>query len=313
MRLAFLGTPPFAVPSLRACAAAGHEVCAVVTQPPRRGARGRPAPRPVAEAAAELGLGLVVQHPERLRDPAACAALLATGPEALVVAAYGQILPAALLDAVPRGGINVHASLLPRWRGAAPISAAIRAGDPTTGVSIMRMEAELDAGPVYATRATPIGARETAPELSAHLAELGAEVLLEVLDRLERGQQPPPVPQDGTLSTHAPRLTRADGLVDWEQLDAQAVDRHVRALLPWPGSTGSLAGVAMRLLEGEPAASDSPGARPGTVVAAGHRGVEVACRVGTYRVDVLQPPGGRGMDAAAWLRGRRLVPPLPPR
>jgi methionyl-tRNA formyltransferase len=307
----FLGTAAFAVPSLLSCVAGGHEVLAVVTQPDRPGDRGRPAPRPVADAAAEQGLP--VQHPDRLRDPAAVAAVTELWPDALVVAAYGQIVPAALLEAVPRGGINVHASLLPRWRGAAPINAAILAGDRETGVSIMQMDSGLDTGPVFAARSTTIGDRETAPELSTRLAALGATLLMEVLDRLERGEQPPPQPQDSNEATSAPRLTRADGQVDWALLDAGAVDRHVRALQPWPGSTATLAGEALRLLEGD-ALGDAAtaAAAPGTILATGQRSLEVACRAGVYRVDALQPAGRRAMDAAAWLRGRHIRPPVAP-
>lgn len=309
MRVVFLGTAAFAVPSLLSCLGAGHEVLAVVTQPDRPGDRGRPAPRPVADAAGEQGLP--VQRPVRLRDPAAIAALTELRPDALVVAAYGQIVPAELLEAVPLGGVNVHASLLPRWRGAAPINAAILAGDRETGVSIMQMDSGLDTGPVYAMRSTPIGDRETAPELSARLAGLGATLLIEVLDRLDRGEPPLPRPQDDSKATSAPRLRRADGLVDWARLDAAAVDRHVRALQPWPGSTATLAGEAVRLLEGE-ALHDEGATAPGTILASEHRSLEVACRAGVYRIDALQPAGRRAMDAAAWLRGRRLRPPVAP-
>ncbi|HEY6378996.1 MAG TPA: methionyl-tRNA formyltransferase [Candidatus Dormibacteraeota bacterium] len=309
MRVVFLGTAAFAVPALRACATAGHEVAVVVTQPDRPGDRGRPAPRPVAAAAA--GLKLAILRPPRLREPATIDSLLAFRPQALVVAAYGQILPGQLLDGAPLGGINVHASLLPRWRGAAPVSAAILAGDGETGVSIMCMDSGLDTGPVYAARATPIGERETAPQLGERLAHLGAALLVEVLARLERGEQPPPQAQDEAAATLAPRLSRADGLLDWSQLDAPAVDRHVRALQPWPGSTAPLAGEPLRLLSGEPVPESAAAAVPGTLLSAGQHSVEVACRAGVYRVDAVQPAGRRAMDAAAWLRGRRLRPPVP--
>ncbi|HET9050439.1 MAG TPA: methionyl-tRNA formyltransferase, partial [Candidatus Dormibacteraeota bacterium] len=173
MRLAFCGTAEFSVPSLHALVSAGHEVAAVLTQPDRPGDRGRPAPRPVAETAAELGLP--ISRPRRIRDADVVEAVVGLGLDALVVAAYGQILPVALLDGPRLGGINVHASLLPRHRGAAPVAAAILAGDRETGVSIMRMEAGLDTGPVWSTRATPIGPRETTPRLTSRLAAMGAE------------------------------------------------------------------------------------------------------------------------------------------
>lgn len=302
LRVAFLGTAEFSVPSLRALTAAGHDVAVVVTQPDRAGDRGRPAPRPVAAAAETLGLP--VRQPEKVRDPAVVGGLLDLGLDALVVAAYGQILPASLLDGPHLGGINVHASLLPRWRGASPVNAAILAGDERTGVSIMRMDAGLDTGPVYAMRDTPIGAEETAPQLSARLAEMGAELLVEVMAALERGEaRATPQPDEGV--THAPRLTRADARLGWAEHDAAAVDRRVRGLQPWPGTTARLGGQAVRILSGGVEADATAGAEPGTVTAVQGGSVVVATRQGGYRVDTVQPPGRRAMDAAAYLRGRR--------
>ena len=305
LRLGFMGSAEFSVASLRACVAAGHDVAAVVTQPGRAGDRGRAAPRPVADAAA--GLGLPLLQPERVREPAVERHLAGLHLDALVVAAYGQILPAGLLDLPRLGAINVHASLLPRWRGASPVHAAIMAGDERTGVSIMRMDPGLDTGPVYAMRDTPIGERETTPELSARLAGLGAGLLVEVLAALERGEAEP-VAQPEVGVTHAARLTRADGVVDWARRDAVEVDRRVRGLLPWPGTTARLAGQEVRLLaggvDGETAGAPG-GAEPGTVVAVRGGSAVVATRAGGYRVDTVQPPGRRAMDAAAYLRGRR--------
>jgi methionyl-tRNA formyltransferase len=301
LRIAFLGTAEFSVPSLRACLEAGCDVAAVVTQPDRPGDRGRPAPRPVADLARERGLPLL--QPPRIRDPEAAAALLARGVDALVVAAYGQILPVSLLDGPCLGGVNVHASLLPRWRGAAPLAAAILAGDAQTGVSIMRMEAGLDTGPVYARRATPIGAAETAPELGRRLAAMGAELLVEVLGALERGEAVA-TPQDAAAATVAPRLRREDGRVDWTAASAVEVDRRVRALDPWPGVTAPLGGAEVRLLAGEPLDRE-PGAEPGSVLRTAGEVAEVATRRGVYAVRRVQPPGRRPMDAAAYLRGRR--------
>jgi methionyl-tRNA formyltransferase len=301
LRVAFLGTAEFSVPSLRACLEAGCAVAAVVTQPDRPGDRGRPAPRPVADLARERGLRLL--QPPRIRDPEATATLLDLGLDALVVAAYGQILPVSLLDGPRLGGVNVHASLLPRWRGAAPVAAAILAGDAETGVSIMRMEAGLDTGPVYARRATPIGPVETAPELGRRLAAMGAELLVEVLGALERGEAVA-TPQDGAAATVAPRLRREDGHVDWAAASAVEVDRRVRALDPWPGVTAPLGGVEVRLLAGEPLAREA-GAEPGAVLGTAGELAEVATRQGVYAVRRVQPPGRRPMDAAAYLRGRR--------
>jgi methionyl-tRNA formyltransferase len=308
--VAFLGTAAFAVPSLLAVADAGHDVLAVVTQPSRPGSRGRPAPRPVADAASELGLP--VWQPEKVRSAEEVARLAALDLDALVVAAYGQILPAALLD-VPRfGGVNVHASVLPRWRGASPVAAALLAGDEETGVSIMRMEAGLDTGPVYAVRTLPIGPGVTTPGLSADLARIGANLLVEVLAGLPDGSAVAE-PQDESLATYAPRLTRADGVLDWSALSAVEVDRRVRALQPWPGTVASLAGAEVRVVAGAPGAAVVPGgAVPGTLLSAGAHAVDVATASGVYSVHEVQPPGRRAMDAAAYLRGRRLSLPAVP-
>jgi methionyl-tRNA formyltransferase len=321
VRIVFAGTADFAVPSLRACNAR-HEVLAAITQPARPGSRGRPAPRPVADAATQLGIPLL--QPERIRSAPVVEEILGLGADVLVVAAYGQILPRALLDGHRLGGVNVHASLLPRWRGAAPIAWAMLAGDPSTGVCIMRMEAGLDTGPVYATRVVPIDAEATASGLTETLAIAGAEELVAVLAALERGTAPAtPQPEDGV--TYAARLTREDGLLDWSARTAEEVDRMVRGLTPWPGVTGNLAGVGVRILAGRSvpdteveipgstgAASGatggtlaSSGATPGSVVRIEGESAIVATAAGLYRVDTLQPPGRRTMSAAAFLRGRK--------
>jgi methionyl-tRNA formyltransferase len=273
----------------------------VVTQPDRLGDRGKPAPRPVADVARELRLP--VWQPPRLRDTVAVDELLGHHVDALVVAAYGQILPAALLD-VPRfGGVNVHASLLPRWRGAAPVAAAILAGDTEAGISIMRMDAGLDTGPVYAQRATPIAADDTTPQLAARLATMGAELLVEVLAALEAGTASAQ-PQDDSQATMAPRLTRTDGIVDWRTHTAVEVDRHVRGLQPWPGVTATLSGVQVRILDGGVDGS-TDGAVAGDIVRVDATSVDVATIDGVYTVRTVQPPGRRAMDAASYMRGRR--------
>jgi len=300
VRIVFAGTAGFAVPSLRACNAR-HQVLAAVTQPARPGSRGRPAPRPVADVATQLGIPLL--QPERIRAAGTVAEILGLGADVLVVAAYGQILPLSLLDGHPHGGVNVHASLLPRWRGAAPVARAILAGDGVTGVCVMRMEAGLDTGPVYARREVPIVAGATTPGLTETLAIAGAEELVGVLAALERGAaMATPQPEDGV--TYAARLTREDGLLDWAARSAAGVDRMVRALDPWPGVTGTLAGVAVRILAGGPAPG-AAGSAPGTVVRTDGESVLVAAASGVYRVDTVQPPGRRPMTAAAFLRGRR--------
>ncbi len=306
MRIVFCGTADFAVPSLRLLASA-HEVIAVVTQPERSGSRGRPAPRPVGEEAARLGL--TVMRPERIRAPETVAEIMARRPDALVVAAYGQIIPAALLDGPRHGGINLHGSLLPRWRGAAPVAAAILAGDAVTGVSIMRMDAGLDTGPVYASREAAIAADETAPALTGRLSSLGAELLLEVVRAVGSGAAVA-VAQDESHATYAPRLRREDGIVDWTTIGAVELDRRVRALQPWPGVVAPLGGQQVKVLAGTsvPAVDDGPA--PGEVFAVVGDAADVATSAGLYRVARVQPPGGRPMAAAAYLRGRRASPSL---
>ncbi len=303
MRIVFCGTATFAVPSLRTLADT-HTVLAVVTQPDRPGSRGRPAPRPVGEAAAELGLPVL--RPERIRTAENVAQVMSLHPEALVVAAYGQIIPAALLDGPPHGGVNVHGSLLPRWRGAAPVAAAILAGDAQTGVSIMRMDSGVDTGPVYATRATEIAANETTPSLTDRLATLGAGLLIQVLVGLESGNVTA-APQDDAHATLAPRLRREDGDIEWSDATAVEVDRRVRALQPWPGVTASLGGQRVRLLEGSPGDAHGMTDSPGRVIGVRGEAADIATASGAYRVARVQPPGGRPMSAAAYLRGRRDV------
>jgi methionyl-tRNA formyltransferase len=301
MRIVFCGTAAFAVPALRALADS-HHVIAVVTQPDRPGSRGRPAPRPVGEAATLLGLPLL--RPQRIRAPDSVAAIMALQPDSLVVAAYGQIIPTALLDGPRLGGVNVHGSLLPRWRGAAPVAAAILAGDIRTGVSIMRMDAGLDTGPVYATVEVAITPRDTTPTLTDRLAAAGAPLLLEVLTALEVGTARATA-QDESAATSAPRLHREDGAVEWAAITAVQMDRRVRALQPWPGVTATLGRERVRVLEGTPVHAMTGVAVPGEVLATTGEDVDVATAADVYRVVRVQPPGGRAMTAAAYLRGRR--------
>lgn len=300
MRVVFAGTAEFAVPSLRVCAEQ-HDVCMVITQPDRPGKRGKPAPRPIAIAAKELELD--VWQPEKIRDAAVVERILAMHADVLVVVAYGQIIPVSLLEGHRYGGVNVHASVLPRWRGAAPIAAAILEGDTTTGVCITKMEAGLDTGPVYAVKETVITPQTTTTMLTDELMITGAELLGNVLAALERGDASP-VPQDAARATLAPRWSRADAAFQWDKVTAVDVDRRVRALWPWPGVTAPLGGQEIAILAGELSEQLSDVAA-GMVVGQAGEGVDVMTTNGTYRVTTVQPPGKRPMSAAAYLRGVR--------
>lgn len=306
MRIVFLGTAAFAVPAL-SHVAERHDVAAVVTQPDKPGSRGRPAPRPVADVARRLGTPVLT--PRRVRESDAIAGIATHRPDVLVVAAYGQILPQELLDLPPRGAVNVHASLLPRWRGASPVAHAILAGDAETGVTIMKMDAGLDTGPMYAQQHIAIPEGATTPSLTAVLAEAGAGLLDDVLAKLESGELTP-VPQRPDGVTLAPRLRREDGDVRWEEHSAVDVDRRVRALQPWPGVSASLSGAPVRILSGavvgrDAGRQDEAAPAPGTIVATPGESVVVATRDGAYRIERVVPPGSREMSAAAFLRGRR--------
>lgn len=287
-----MGSPDFAVPALRALHAAGHEIAAVYCQPPRPAGRGHAVRRcPVHEAA--LALGLAVRTPARLRkDLAEQAAFAALGLDVAVVAAYGLILPQAMLNAPKRGCLNIHASLLPRWRGAGPIQAAILAGDAETGVTIMQMEAGLDTGPMLLREAVAITPETTASELHDVLAGMGARLILRALD-----EHPAAVAQPGEGATYAPKLTRDDAVLDWG-LPADVLDRRVRALNPWPGTMTTLDGQALKVLAAVPVDGAGP---PGTVLDAQ---LTVACGEGALRLTRVQAPGRAGMAAGDFLHGR---------
>ncbi|WP_337876722.1 methionyl-tRNA formyltransferase [Elioraea sp.] len=299
MRLAFMGSPDFAVPALEALHAAGHEIAAVYCQPPKPAHRGRRETKCSVHRAAEA-LALPVRTPARLRGNAAeCAAFAALALDAAVVAAYGLILPAPMLAAPRRGCLNIHASLLPRWRGAAPIQAAILAGDDRTGVTIMRMDEGLDTGPMLLAEAVPIGPETTAAALHDTLAELGARLILRALE-----EDPPEVPQPTEGVTYAPKLTREDGRIDWTR-PAAAIDRQVRALNPWPGTFCRHGDETLKILEAAPLA-ERTGSPPGTVL---DREGRVACGAGTaLRLLRLQRAGRAAQEIGAFLRGYPLVP-----
>jgi methionyl-tRNA formyltransferase len=298
LRLAFLGTPDFAVPTLEALIGAGHEVACVYTQPARPAGRGqKPQPSPVERRAA--GAGIPVRTPATLKAEEDRAAFRALGLDAAVVVAYGLILPRPILDAPRLGCFNVHASLLPRWRGAAPIQRAILEGDRETGVTIMRMEAGLDTGPMLLGEAVPIGPRTTTPELHDRLAALGARLILPALATIADGTAvETPQPAEGV--TYAAKIGPEDGRLAWD--DAVRVDRQVRALLPRPGAWFEHRGERIRVLDAEIVAGSGA---PGTVL---DERATVACGRGAIRLLRLQRPGRSTMDVAELLRGFPLAP-----
>ena len=304
MRLSFMGTPAFALPSLRALVDAGHEICLVVTRPDRPAGRGRRvAPPPVKLAAQELKLPIL--QPERMGEPGVVAALRAARPEALIVVAYGQLLPEAILALPPQGCLNLHASLLPKYRGPAPIPWAIIRGEMVTGVTIMRIEARLDAGGIVLQRAEPIGPRDTAGTLGERLAMLGAELLCQALDQAARGTARL-IPQDEGLVTYAPKLTPEDTHLDWAR-DAHALDCLIRGLHPEPRAVSRFGGRRVKILEALVEAP--PDAPPGAVLAIDRdRGVLVATGRGGLRLTRVQPENRRAMSAAEFARGYRVQP-----
>ena len=294
MRLAYMGSPDFAVPALRALHGSGHAIAAVYCQPARPSGRGQ-AVRPCAVQAAAEGLGLPVRSPARLRHAAEeWEAFRALDLDAVVVAAYGLILPPAMLDASRLGCLNIHASLLPRWRGAAPIHAAILAGDAETGVTIMRMDPGLDTGPMLLREAMPITPATTTATLHDTLAAMGARLILRALD-----ENPPAVPQPVEGITYAAKLSRDNGRIDWTG-DAAALERQVRAYDPWPGSFTTLDGAVLKILTAETAPDAG---EPGTVL---DQALTVACGTGALRLTRVQRAGRAPMAASDFLRGHRV-------
>ena len=293
MRLVFLGTPAFAVPTLEAIAKAGHEIALVVTQPDRPRGRGQaPAAPPVKEAA--MRLGLEVYQPERVRRPEAVERLRGIGAEVMVVVGYGQIIPQNVIDLAPLGIINVHASLLPKYRGAGPIQWAIRNGETRTGVTTMRIDAGLDTGDMLLKAETEIGPDESAIELGRRLAAMGADLLVGTLAGLKTIV---PEKQDPAQATYAPLLKKEDGLIDWTR-PAGAIHNQVRGLQPWPGAYTSFRGRTLHVWKTRVAA---PGARPGVrpwVAAAGEGAIELI---------EVQLEGRKRMSAADFANGQRLT------
>lgn len=294
LKLAFMGSPAFAVPALKALKDAGHEIVVVYTQPPKPAGRGqKEQPCPVHAAASEMGLH--VRHPASLRkNPEELAYFQSLGLDAAVVAAYGLILPQAYLDAPKRGCLNIHGSLLPRWRGAAPIQAAIEAGDAQTGITIMQMAAGLDTGPMLRLEATTIGPKDTSADLHDRLAEIGARLVVQELASPSVASE-----QDDALSCYAPKLSREDARLNF-CLPASVLERRIRAFYPWPGALGLLGEMVLKILEAEVVEGD---AIPGTLLPGG---LTIACGEGALCVKRLQRAGRAAMSAEDFLRGCKL-------
>ncbi len=299
-KIVFMGTPDFSVPGLQKLIQT-QTVVGVVTQPDKPAGRGqqlRPSPvKVVAEAA-----GIPVYQPKSLRSEEAVAPLRAWQPDVIVVAAFGQILRPHVLDLPPHGCVNVHASLLPRWRGASPIQHALMAGDAETGICLMRMDPGLDTGPVYVCQSTTITAEDTAATLHDRLAEMGATLLAERLDDILHGRLVP-TPQDDAQTTYAPMIKKEDGRIQWTQ-PAAVIDRHIRAMTPWPGAFTTWQGQALKILAARPSAHHLTGA-PGQVFPSrdGQTAV-VATGSGSLHLQTVQLSGKRALDAAEFLRGR---------
>lgn len=304
MRIVFAGTPEFALPGLDALLAGPHEVVAVYTQPDRPAGRGRKLTASPVKLRA-LAQGVPVEQPSTLRDTQVFERLRDYRPDLMVVAAYGLILPPAVLELPTHGCINIHASLLPRWRGAAPIQRALLAGDARTGVTLMQMATGLDTGDMLLRESCPIDADDTAQSLHDRLAVMGAGLLTDGIDALLAGQLRPE-PQDESLATHAAKLSKAEAQIDW-QLSAVHLDRCVRAFNPWPVAHTSLDGQTLRIWMSAVANQDSVGERPGTVVQESAAGMDVATGEGLLRILRLQLPGGRPLEAREFLAGHSLL------
>lgn len=302
-RLVFAGTPEFSVPALDVALECG-DVLAVLTQPDRPAGRGRSLrPGPIKQRA--LDAGVPILQPQRLKRTEDREELFGLDPDLLVTAAYGLLLPQSVLDWPKDGCWNLHASLLPRWRGASPIQQAIRHGDAESGISLMQMDAGLDTGPVLLREAIAIGPQETAAELHDRLAAVAASVLRDGLERWSEGRLPRPQTQDERSATHAPRISKDDARVDWST-PAESIARQVRAYNPWPVAFSSVGGQDLRIFRAHAEDASPGGASPGTLLTGcGHAdSIRVACGVGVLVIDELQAPGKRRMTAADWLNAR---------
>ena len=297
MRLLFAGTPEFAARALAALHAAGHEIVLVLTQPDRPAGRGLKLVPSVVKAVA-LELGLELDQPARLNDAPMQQRLRALGADAMVVAAYGLILPEPALTLARLGAINIHASLLPRWRGAAPIQRALLAGDARTGITIMQMDSGLDTGPILEAESIPIAADDTSRSLQQKLADLGARLIVSALARIERGELDAQ-PQAMSGACYAVKIAKAEAEIDWREA-AAAIERKVRAFDPFPGASTAVRKTGIKLWRAQ--VSEAAGA-PGTIVEASSGGIVVACGAGALRVLELQRSGGKRLTAAQFLAG----------
>jgi methionyl-tRNA formyltransferase len=303
LRTVFMGTPRFAVPSLAVLAEAA-DVTLVLCNPDRPAGRGRSMASPPAKEEA-VRRGIPVFQPEKARHPDAVARIAAEAPDLIVVVAYGHILPKSILD-IPRiGCINVHASLLPKYRGAAPINWAVARGETTTGITIMRMDVGMDTGPMLHVREMPIGGEDTAETLFSKLSTLGAEALREALRKLREGTLEE-TPQDAALATYAPMLKKEHGRIDWGR-PAGEVRNLVRGMTPWPSAFAVHAGKTLKVVSSAVAGESGAAAEPGEIVALGRDGIAVACGEGVLLLQVVQPEGGKAMDAWAYSRGRSVA------
>lgn len=293
MKLVFLGTPEFAVPTLERIAAAGHQVVAAFTQPDRPKGRGNELAAPPVKIAAER-LSIPVYQPERVRRPEVVEQIRAMAPDAMVVVGYGQIIPQSILDIPPLGIINVHASLLPKYRGAAPIQWAIARGETRTGVTTMRIDAGLDTGEMLLKAETQIGAEESAVELSARLAVMGADLLIRTLDELSIIQ---PEKQDNSQASYAPILKKEDGKIGW-RMSAEEIANRIRGFQPWPGGYTFLRGKRLAIWKAR--------AEPGSDSAGVIRGKRVGCGQGLLELIEVQPEGKKRMSAEAFLNGHQV-------
>jgi methionyl-tRNA formyltransferase len=303
LRVVFAGTPEFAVPTLQGLARSPHTVVGVLTQPDRPAGRGRRVSASAVKQAA-LELGLPVEQPATLKDAVAARTLAAWRPDVLVVVAYGLLLPVTILELPAHGCINVHASLLPRWRGAAPIERALLAGDRDTGISIMRMEAGLDTGPIFGTRPTAIRTDDTAGSLRARLAVLGSQALLDVLDQVAAGTAQAR-PQDAALVSYARKIEKAEARIDWHQ-PAEEIERRVRAFNPTPIAETRWGDQQLRIWSAHVVEREVP-AQPGEIIALPGVALAVACGVNALALDVVQLAGRKALPVGEFLRAQTLA------